>query len=117
MNVIRHMRWHPFFLWLVAFALAGCNEQPQRAVELDFDCMISQLDSMQGIIDTARIGEVDGTFPQASAIEFQSAIDELKTGISKAKAGYFVLPFEVNAYCVEATKAISTFYKDRKSVV
>ncbi len=101
------------FWLLTAFAIyltvPGCKDDKANVIELDLSCMTSYLDNMQHIIDTAQVGEVDGTFPVASATEFQSAIDELKMGISKAKAGYFVLPYEINSYCIDAEKAIASF--------
>lgn len=110
MSVFRQLTWWLFIPWIAIVVLNGCSEKPPQVVELDLNCLAVHLDSMQSIIDTAKIGEVDGTFPLASADEFRLAIDELKTGISKAKAGYFVLPFETNAYCIDASKAIDAFF-------
>ncbi|SEL40332.1 LamG domain-containing protein [Parapedobacter koreensis] len=102
-----------FLWWLIActvhLSISGCQNEKPNMVTLDLDCMMAHLEDMQQIIDTAQIGDVDGTFPAASAVEFQAAIDTLKTGISKAKAGYFVLPFQINAFCVNADKAIASF--------
>lgn len=109
MRILKQTLMWLFIPWAVSTIVTGCSEEKQQVIPLDLSCMISSLDSMQQIIDTAKIGEVDGTFPPASAIEFQAAIDELKTGISKAKAGYFVLPFEINSYCIEASKATASF--------
>lgn len=109
MRVLRQLTWSLSFLGIASITLFGCSEKQQQVVTLDISCLTAHLDSMQTILDTAKIGEVDGTFPLASAEEFQSAIDELKTGVSKAKAGYFVLPFETNAYCIDASKAIAAF--------
>lgn len=109
MRVLRQMMLWLFIPWIAGAVFTACSENKQQVIELDLSCMMEHLDSMQGIIDTAKVGEVDGTFPPTSAHEFQWAIDELKTGISKAKAGYFVLPFETNAYCIEASKAIASF--------
>ncbi|WP_353197122.1 LamG domain-containing protein [Parapedobacter defluvii] len=109
MSVRKQLTGWLFLVGIVGGVFNGCSEKPQQVVELDLSCLMTHLDSMQSIIDTAKIGAVDGTFPQESADEFQSAIDELRTGISKAKAGYFVLPFETEAYCIAASKAISTF--------
>ncbi len=109
MRVLRQLTLWLFIPWIAGATLTACDENKRQVIELDLSCMSEHLEDMQRIIDTAKIGEVDGTFPPASADEFQSAIDELKTGISKAKAGYFVLPFETNAYCIEASKAIASF--------
>ncbi len=117
MSVLRQLTWWLFIPWIAIAALSGCSEKPQQVGELDLSCLMTHLDSMQRIIDTAKIGEVDGTFPQASADEFQSALDALKTGISKAKAGYFVLPFETNAYCVDASKAIEAFFNSYQTTL
>ena len=97
MSVRKQLTGWLFLVGIVGGVFNGCSEKPQQVVELDLSCLMTHLDSMQSIIDTAKIGAVDGTFPQESADEFQSAIDELRTGISKAKAGYFVLPFETEA--------------------
>ncbi len=109
MSVRKQLTGWLFLVGIVGGVFNGCSEKPQQVVELDLSCLMTYLDSMQSIIDTAKIGAVDGTFPQESSEECQSAIDELRTGISKAKAGYFVLPFETEAYCIAASKAISTF--------
>lgn len=109
MRIRRQSLLWMFIPWVAMAFLNGCREDKEQTVTLDLECMMESLGSMQSILDTARIGEVDGTFPPSSATAFQSAIDELKTGISKAKAGYFVLPFETESYCIEASKSIASF--------
>lgn len=88
----------------------SCKENKNEHLqELDLSCLSSYLDSMSTMLDTAKIGDVDGTFPLSNAIDLENAIDELKVGISKARAGYFVLPFEINSYCVAAGKELQSF--------
>jgi len=38
---------------------------------------------------------------------------ELQTGISKGMAGYFVLQYEIDNYCIAAEKAIAEFQVNR----
>jgi len=98
---------------LAIYTLLGFNScsdtQKDQFVELDLACLNVYLDSMSIMLDTAKIGEVDGTFPVSSARDLETEIDNLKVGISKARAGFFVLPFEVNSYCIAASKALQSF--------
>ncbi|HWW41604.1 LamG domain-containing protein [Pedobacter sp.] len=107
MNMIFKMR--NFGLLLLALMIFSCKRDNPEKIDLDFSCLSSQLNIMQHMIDTAKIGDVDGTFPKSNADELSSAILALKEGLSKAKAGILVLPYEVNTYCVAATKAINSF--------
>jgi len=106
------MKWIKNKLLLIfcgTLLFTACVQDKQEPMELDLSCLNNYLDTMQVLLDTAKIGEVDGTYPKANAIELEQELSHLKEGISKAKAGFFVLPFEVNSFCINASKAIQTF--------
>lgn len=87
----------------------SCKKSKNATQELKLDCLNAYLDTMQHMIDTAKVGETDGTFPKSNYDDLVKAVDDVKSGISKAKAGILVLPFEVNTYCISASKAIASF--------
>ena len=77
--------------------------------EVNLDCLYSNYESMVSIIDTAKIGDTDGTYPQENADLLQTSLEELEIGISKGLAGFFTLQFEADNYCITAEKAIAEF--------
>lgn len=107
MNVIFRKRSLCFLV--LGFLLFSCKRDNPQKIDLDLSCLYSHLDGMQNLADTAKIGDVDGTYPKANADELLTSIKALKEGISKAKAGMLVLPYEVNTYCIAADKAVKAF--------
>lgn len=98
------------FLLLVFFiSVSSCSDKKDTVSEINLDCLYGHLDDMQHILDTAKIGTIDGTFPKENADYLLQAVEDLKIGISKAKAGMFVLQFEVDNYCVASDKSIAEF--------
>lgn len=97
------------FLLLVFFVAFSCADKKDNVADINLDCLYSHLSDMQNMLDTAKIGTEDGTFPKKNADNLLQAIEDLKTGISKAKAGMFVLQFEIDNYCVASDKAIAEF--------
>lgn len=77
--------------------------------ELNYDILYELKAEMVRLLDTAVIGEVDGTYPQDSYDDLYAALEDLKLGISKAKAGVFILQFEIDNYALAAQKAIKSF--------
>ena len=93
----------------MAFGAASCKNDTDNIRPVALECMYHHLTDMEAMLDTAKIGTVDGTFPQANADLLQAATEELQTGISKGKAGMFVLQYEIDNYCIAAEKAIDEF--------
>lgn len=107
------------FAGIAAILLPGlvvfsCFSKQNGTAEIDLSCIYGNMEIMQNLLDDAVIGNDNGMYPQASADELSEAIEELKTGISKANAGMFSLQYEATNYCTEAEKAIAAF---RESVV
>lgn len=108
------MKQNHFFLiiTLTLFSLLSfsCSETKENvALELDLTQLDSFIVVMNNILDTAQIGDVDGTFPRENQIALQQALVELQLGKSKAEAGEFVLQYEVDNYSIAAEKAIQDF--------
>ena len=104
-----------FFMKLCLFSLlvwcvSSCKSDNGDSVRpIALECMYTHLTDMTNMLDTAKIGTSDGTFPLANAQNLQKAVEELQTGISKGMAGYFVLQYEIDNYCIAAEKAIAEF--------
>jgi hypothetical protein len=64
-------------------------------------------------LDTAVIGLIDGTYPEESYNALEEAISDLERGISRGRAGDFILQFEVDSYVLAAQKAIKLFDDSR----
>lgn len=100
------------FVFFGCFAMmlgVSCKNKTDVLRPIALDCMYSYLNDMENMLDTAKIGTADGTFPPANAALLQAAIEELQTGISKGKSGMFVLQYEVDTYCINAAKSIEEF--------
>jgi hypothetical protein len=99
------------FVYLVTLLLGtSCSENKQNPLpELNLETMDTYIEKITNILDTAQIGETDGTFPRESQIALQNALVTLQTGKSKAEAGEFILQYEVDNYCIAAQKAIQDF--------
>ena len=91
-----------FFMKLCLFSLlvwcvSSCKSDNGDSVRpIALECMYTHLTDMTNMLDTAKIGTSDGTFPLANAQNLQKAVEELQTGISKGMAGYFVLQYEID---------------------
>lgn len=94
---------------MLTIAFTSCKDDIEKTREIKLDCLYGHLTEMQNILDTAVIGTEDGTFPKKNADELLQAIETLKSGISKAKAGMFTLQYEVDNYCIAADKSIAEF--------
>ena len=97
------------FLLLLSFFFISCKSETEPLPALDFSEMDSYIEQMTNMIDTARIGDTDGTFPRENLIALQQALVELQIGKSKAEANEFILQYEINNYCIRAKKAIQDF--------
>lgn len=95
------------------FACDNNNETERR--EIDLDCLHGNLEVMNHMLDTAKIGEEDGTFPKENATLLQTAIENLELGISTGLAGLFTLQYEADNYCIAAEKAIEEFKNSYQS--
>ena len=82
---------------LLVWCVSSCksdNGDSVRPIALS-ECMYYASDRHpSNMLDTAKIGTSDGTFPLANAQNLQKAVEELQTGISKGMAGYFVLQYK-----------------------
>lgn len=100
-----------FFMKLCLFSLlvwcvSSCKSDNGDSVRpIALECMYTHLTDMTNMLDTAKIGTSDGTFPLANAQNLQKAVEELQTGISKGMAGYFVLQYEIDNYCIDRRKS------------
>lgn len=101
---------HLIFVLSASALLFSCNKSDEpKTIPLDISCIESSIIEMKSILDTATIGETDGTFPRENAVELQEAVVTAQSGLSKARAGEFILQFEVDNYCTAAKKAIQDF--------
>jgi len=99
----------PIILLTLAMVFPSCIDDDQSRPELQLDCMYSYLADMQNIKDTARFGDVDGTYTYESASNLDHAMMDLQTGVSLARADRLFLQFEVDNYCINAQKALEDF--------
>ena len=99
-----------YIIFIFSVLLFSCKENNSTLPELSLKEMDEYILKTTSILDTAKVGEIDGTFPRESKIALQKALIELQIGKSKANAGEFILQYEVNNYCIAASKAIQDFF-------
>lgn len=97
------------FFCLIVCSICSCESDKNSVRPIALECMYTHLTDMTNMLDTAKIGTSDGTFPLAKAQALQVSIEELKKGISKGLAGMFVLQYEIDNYCLAAEKAMTEF--------
>lgn len=97
------------FLLLLSFFYTSCKSETEPLPVLDFSEIDNYIVQMSNMIDTAKVGDADGTFPRENLIALQHALVELQVGKSKAEANEFILQYEINNYCIMAKKAIQDF--------
>ena len=97
-----------FLIWMVGFN-SSCVKSFEKTRPLVLNCTEEKLAAIQTILDTARVGTDDYTYPQSSYDLLAEAFEEVKTGISYARSGRFVLQYEVDNICVKADQAITQF--------
>jgi hypothetical protein len=96
-----------FLVFLISFSCSGTKENVLP--ELNFEGFDLYIAEISNILDTAVVGDIDGTFPRENHVALQKTLLELQTGKSKAEAGEFLLQYEVDNYCILAEKAIQDF--------
>lgn len=101
------------FLLLFLFLSVGfisCQGDKENSTPiLDYEQLYAQKTDIQTRLEEAVIGTEDGTYPQSSYDDLENALVQLNVGIAKARAGVFVLQFEVDNYVLAAQKAIKLF--------
>jgi len=99
-----------FSVLLSSVFLASCaKETAKTRAALQLDCIDQKLREITAIIDTSVVGDIDGTYPREEAINLQKALVELQLGKSLAMSDRFVLQYEIDNYCIAASKAIAGF--------
>lgn len=101
-----------FLLFLTASVLgfSSCvDEVKSGAQDLDFSQLYELKVQIEERLQNAVVGIEDGMYPESSFKDLEAALDELNRGISEARAGMFILQFEVDNYVLAAQKAIKLF--------
>ena len=99
-----------FFMVVCLLGMTSCiKEYNSVGQELDYSQLYELKAQIEQCLSTAVVGEADGNYPAASVSELEAALDELNMGISKARAGAFLLQFEVDSYVIAAQKALNLF--------
>src|SRR5690554_2792241 len=99
-----------FALYCCSVVFHSCEDDVNTAPrEISMNCLSSNLETMESLLENASIGDEDGSYPEENAIELQNEIENLQFGYSKGLAGQFTLQFEADNYCIQAEKAISAF--------
>lgn len=110
---MRNSRLLVYLLWVSALPMiltvSGCTKKFNTTRELSWECMDEKINKINAILDTAKVGTADYTYSQQSIDELQAALADVKTGMSYAKAGKYVLQFEADNICLKADQAISQF--------
>lgn len=94
----------------LSVCFCSCHEDKQNGTPvLNYEQLYTQKTDIEIRLKEAVIGTEDGTFPPSSYDDLENALVQLNSGISKARAGVFVLQFEVDNYVLAAQKAIKLF--------
>lgn len=103
-------RTHMLLAMIGSLLLYACNEDAITTHrEVSLDCLYSNYEAINSLIDTTTVGEEDGTYPLENARSLQAALDEVEVGISKGLAELYTLQYEADNYCVAAEKAIAEY--------
>ena len=94
---------------LLLFISISCSKNQLSTTPLDYTNLDNYMNEITMLLDTAKIGDVDGTYPRQNAVDLENALSNLQLGKSKAIAGEFILQYEVDNYCIAAQKAIQDF--------
>lgn len=99
------------FVLLICFCLIySCDDESKtERGEISMDCLYGNLEAMTNMLDTAKFGDSDGTFPTENGSYLQSALEDLQLGISIGLSDQFTLQYEADNYCTAAEKAIAEF--------
>lgn len=101
------------FLFLLAAGVLGfsscVDEVKSGAQDLDFSRLYELKAQIEERLENAVVGIEDGMYPESSYADLEAALEELNRGISSARAGLFILQFEVDNYALAAEKAIRLF--------
>lgn len=97
------------FLAGLALMISCTGQLSSQKQELSFDELFVLREQIQQRLDECEAGTTDGTYPEESFPELEKALAELNEGIAKARAGAFILQFEIDSYALAAQKAINLF--------
>lgn len=98
------------FLTASVLGFGSCvDEVKSGAQELDYSRLYELKDQIEERLRSAVVGIEDGMYPESSYSDLEEALDELNRGISSARAGLFILQFEVDNCVLAAQKAIKLF--------
>jgi len=105
------MKHFIYLLFCLPILYLSCDDDNKQngSGELDYEELYNLKTEIQNRLDTAVVGIIDGTYPQESYKSLEEALENLNSGISKAKAGDLILQFEVENYILSAEKAIRLF--------
>ena len=98
-----------FLLFFAASVLgfSSCvDEVESGAQDLDYSRLYELRAQIEERLENAVVGIEDGMYPESSYADLEAALEELNRGISSARAGLFILQFEVDNYALAAEKAI-----------
>jgi hypothetical protein len=99
-----------FLLSICMLMLSSCVDKVKTGdVALNYDQLYAMQTEINQLLSESKVGDADGFYPQSSFDDLESALVNLKQGISKARAGVFILQFEVDNYVNAALKAINLF--------
>ena len=98
------------FLTASILGFGSCvDEVRSGAQELDCSRLYELKTQIEERLQNATVGIEDGMYPESSYKELEAALEALNRGISEARAGMFILQFEVDNYVLAAQKAINLF--------
>ncbi|MBU2906685.1 LamG domain-containing protein [Arenibacter algicola] len=99
-----------FALYCCSVVFHSCEDEVNTAPrEISMNCLDTNLETMESLLENATIGDEDGSYPEENAYSLQQEIEKLQFGYSKGLAGQFTLQFEADNYCIQAEKAIAEF--------
>jgi hypothetical protein len=99
-----------FLLSICMLAFSSCVDKVKTGDNtLTYDQLYEMQTEINQLLAESQVGDADGCYPQSSFDDLESALVNLKRGISQAHAGVFILQFEVDNYVNAAQKAINLF--------
>ena len=98
-----------FFMSCCFLAISCSQKIDNTPPPLEIDRLFELRTEINERLDGCEVGITDGTYPESSFESLASALEDLEYGISQARAGVFILQFEVDNYVTAAERAIRNF--------
>lgn len=101
------LKFSALSLFVLFFACS--NNVSNGAGDIDIAPLEAKISEIKSLLDNAEVGLEDGTYPAENVQKLENFYYQMLEVLSKAKAGEFLLQYEIDSYLTEAEREIKTF--------